>query len=218
MPTAVPTIPPSASGVSMTRSAPNSSWRPCVARKTPPNLPTSSPSTTTSGSFRISSRSASFTAWMMFMTGMASPSGVGVARVRDPRVGGDRRLQLLALLALLAERLGVHVLEHRRDGRLRREGLRLAERGLDLLADLLAEPRVGGLVERLAMAEVPLHALDRVLALPRLDQLRRPVGARVVGGGVALYPVRHALEERRALARGGAGPRAPGRGVDGEEV
>src|SRR5713101_8188468 len=37
---------------------------------TPPNLPTSSPSTTTDGSRRISTRSASLTAWMMFHSGI----------------------------------------------------------------------------------------------------------------------------------------------------
>src|SRR3984893_4479273 len=66
IPMAAPMIPASASGVSITRSGPNSSIKPSVARKTPPNLPTSSPSTTTRGSRRISMRSASFTAWMMF--------------------------------------------------------------------------------------------------------------------------------------------------------
>jgi len=70
MPIAVPMMPASASGVSITRSAPNSSYRPLVARNTPPNLPTSSPSTTTRWSVRICSCSALRTASMMFMTGM----------------------------------------------------------------------------------------------------------------------------------------------------
>src|ERR1700743_2368757 len=43
-----------ASGVSMTRSLPKRCCRPCVARNTPPLRPTSSPSTTTDGSFSIS--------------------------------------------------------------------------------------------------------------------------------------------------------------------
>src|SRR5882762_4342399 len=55
-------IPASASGVSITRSAPTSSIKPTVARNTPPNFPTSSPITTTRGSRRISIRRASLTA------------------------------------------------------------------------------------------------------------------------------------------------------------
>ena len=52
-----PTIIDSVSGVSSTRSPPNSSNSPSVARKTPPFLPTSSPSTTIDSSRRISSAS-----------------------------------------------------------------------------------------------------------------------------------------------------------------
>ena len=50
-PTAVPRIPLSASGESMTRSSPKSFCRPSVTRKTPPSLPMSSPMSTTFGSF-----------------------------------------------------------------------------------------------------------------------------------------------------------------------
>ena len=58
MPIAAPMMPPSASGVSITRSGPNSSYRPAVARKTPPNLPTSSPSTTDARDRAASRRAA----------------------------------------------------------------------------------------------------------------------------------------------------------------
>src|SRR5688572_11555197 len=71
IPIAVPMIPPSASGVSITRSGPNSSYSPAVARNTPPNLPTSSPSTIVRASRRISMRSASFTACRRLRVGMA---------------------------------------------------------------------------------------------------------------------------------------------------
>src|SRR3712207_1067045 len=43
--------------------SPNSSCNPCVTRKTPPALPTSSPSTMTVSSARISSASPSWIAW-----------------------------------------------------------------------------------------------------------------------------------------------------------
>src|SRR5512134_2408308 len=171
MPTAVPTMPPSARGVSMTRSAPNSSCRPCVARNTPPNLPTSSPSTTTSGSRRISSRSASLTAWITFIVGTGIPprSRVGVAGVRHARIRGDRLLQLPELLPLLPERLGVHVLEQALQRRLGRERLRLLQRALDLLANARPQLLLRLVVVQPARGEVPAQAQDGVLLPPRLD-------------------------------------------------
>src|SRR5688572_15358916 len=54
MPIDMPAIMPSASGVSCTRSLPNFSCSPAVARNTPPFTPISSPSTTTVASCAIS--------------------------------------------------------------------------------------------------------------------------------------------------------------------
>src|SRR5881628_2847883 len=61
-PTAPPSIPASASGVSTQRSGPKRSRSPAVARKTPPARPTSSPKTSTESSRSSSTWSASFTA------------------------------------------------------------------------------------------------------------------------------------------------------------
>jgi hypothetical protein len=58
-PMAVPMMPDSASGVSITRIGPNSSMKPSVTLKAPPNTPMSSPITNTRSSARISSRMAS---------------------------------------------------------------------------------------------------------------------------------------------------------------
>src|SRR5437660_3661382 len=58
MPTAIPAISPSASGVSATRSAPKRLCSPAVARNTPPFRPTSSPSTTTLSSSSMARASA----------------------------------------------------------------------------------------------------------------------------------------------------------------
>ena len=55
-PTAVPMIPDSASGVSMTRVAPNSSTKPSVTLNAPPKTPMSSPIKKTRSSSRISER------------------------------------------------------------------------------------------------------------------------------------------------------------------
>ena len=57
-PTAVPMIADSASGVSITRSGPNSSLKPSVTLNAPPNTPMSSPITITRSSARSSSRKA----------------------------------------------------------------------------------------------------------------------------------------------------------------
>ena len=56
---AEPTIRLSASGVSITRSGPNSFCNPSVTRNTPPARPTSSPRTITDSSERISSANPS---------------------------------------------------------------------------------------------------------------------------------------------------------------
>ena len=58
-PIALPMIADSASGVSITRSGPNSSRKPSVTLKAPPKTPMSSPITKTRSSARISSRIAS---------------------------------------------------------------------------------------------------------------------------------------------------------------
>src|SRR6185503_2951423 len=130
MPTALPMMPASASGVSNTRSGPNSSYSPEVARKTPPNLPTSSPRTTTRLSRRISLRNASLTAWMMFIV------GIGFFLVVVVRALGARLPQQpLLLLAQVPGRLLVDVVEERLDGR-RRQTLRLVVRRDDLALQL----------------------------------------------------------------------------------
>src|SRR5687768_9349460 len=93
-PTAVPRIPASARGVSTQRSAPNRSWSPAVARKTPPSRPTSSPITITFSSRSISTWSASFTA-----------STRRRSLTEDPP-------QLREILGERRRRVGVRVLEH----------------------------------------------------------------------------------------------------------
>src|SRR5712691_2498254 len=70
MPTELPMMAASASGLSMTRLPPKRRWRSSVTRKTPPSTPTSSPMTNTSGSRSISSSSARFSALTMFSFAM----------------------------------------------------------------------------------------------------------------------------------------------------
>src|SRR6266581_3228173 len=220
MPTAVPTIPPSSSGVSMTRSTPNSPWSPMVARKTPPNLPTSSPRTTTPGSRRISVRSASFTAWMRFSVGMSKTSEAPplLTSPRNTGIRGDGRAELFELFALLTKWLRVDPLEERLQGRFRREGLGLPEGQLDLRRDLLHEPFRVAPDEESAAFEEGLHSQEGVLLPPRLHERVGPVDAGVVGRGVALHPVGDRLDERRPLPGRSSCPGAPRRVVDREEI
>src|SRR5437762_2658824 len=67
MPIAVPTMPDSASGVSITRASPKSFCRPSVMRKTPPSLPMSSPISTTLGSSSMALRRPAFSALAMLI-------------------------------------------------------------------------------------------------------------------------------------------------------
>src|SRR5438105_3652196 len=73
-PTALPRIPASASGVSTQRSGPNRSRSPAVARKTPPERPTSSPITSTFSSRASSTCSASLTASTSVSSGIEDPA------------------------------------------------------------------------------------------------------------------------------------------------
>src|SRR5687767_9444420 len=136
-PTVIPAIVVSSSGVSSTRSGPNLSSNPTVARNTPPLMPTSSPSTTTLGSFCISCASASVIASIRVISATA-------------RLQGDR---FRALCGDVRRHLGMEVIEHRLD-RLR---LR-AEVGVDLGVDeLLALGFPGGflrVVPRLDRLEI----------------------------------------------------------------
>src|SRR5687767_4165734 len=152
MPIAVPMIPPSASGVSITRFSPNSSKRPCVTRKTPPTLPTSSPRITTRSSLRISCLSALLIACTRFI----SPISVTVS-LRGPRAG-------LTFLLLLAEMPGL-LLEDVAEHRLHRGRVLLLgdlDRRLELGVDFLADALVVGVGPRADHVEVLAGAQDRI--------------------------------------------------------
>src|SRR5688500_14233019 len=157
-------IPASASGVSITRSAPNSSYRPLVARKTPPNLPTSSPRTTTFGSRRISVLSASRTASMMFITGIGRRSSVPVGRL-----GAVLAEQPVPLLAQVPRHLLVDLFEHRLERR-RTELVGAGERLADLGVVLLDDRALELLAPQADLLEVAAEAVERILALPRLGR------------------------------------------------
>src|SRR5450755_4758701 len=100
MPIDMPAIMPSASGVSCTRSLPNFSCNPAVARNTPPLIPMSSPSTTTVESCAISHACARLMASIIVTFAMddAPPNG----RQRRTRSGARALWQTRE-----------HIIEHR---------------------------------------------------------------------------------------------------------
>src|SRR6267142_2951342 len=197
----------SASGLSMTRWEPNVRCRSSVTRKTPPSTPTSSPSTSTSPSRSISWKSAWLSALTMFCLAMASASCQPLApHRRGPRLrrrclvlarrpGGIAGGHRVALGGEVRRELGVHVVEHRhgiRSGR----GLEATDPRRDLLVDLLLE----ALLEEVALFQVGLEAGQRVLLLPHRHFRGAPVLRGIVGCRVHAEAIRHALDQRRAVA------------------
>src|SRR3989339_810640 len=192
IPIAIPRIPTSLSGVSITRSGPNRRSNPSVARKTPPSRPTSSPRTQTDGSRAISVASASLTALISVTSAIASP------------LPGE---QGVALLGEVPRHYRVHIIEQagQRHGRSALPHLdRLA---YDLFRTRLLRSRVR---EQAASFEERGESPDRVLPAPGRHLLFGPVDLRVVGGRVRPEAVRERLDHRPPLP----GPRAVHRIAD----
>src|SRR5258706_7663327 len=155
MPTEVPTMAASASGLSITRRLPKVRCRSSVTRKTPPSTPTSSPMTRTSGSRSISWRRARFRAFTMFSFAIALPGGRALAAHRRRRraclgavgaPGAQPRGHLVALGAQVGRQVAVDVIEHgQRIGR--RRGLEASDR----LGDLGVHLRLEALLEEVSL-------------------------------------------------------------------
>src|ERR1051326_2424628 len=181
MPTQMPLISNSASGVSITRSGPKRCCRPTVARNTPPLTPTSSPSTTTSGSSSMARASAMLTA----STSVAS--GIVASRGRAALAGVDRR------------QLGIEVIEHGFRCARRRRQIAL-DRAIDLLLAFPRERLFARLVPVLLTGEIRAQPGDRLFLPVLLYVLGRAGARRVIGGGVVPQPVGHRLDQPWALA------------------
>src|SRR6185436_18514870 len=188
MPMLAPAIRFSASGVSSTRSGPNLSSRPRVARNTPPSRPTSSPRTTTSASSVIARASARL---------IASTSVIWAIRRLDYRA---------ALGEVSRRQRRVQMIEHLRKRWRGRVDIRLRGR-LDLLVALLEKFFLARLVPRAGFAQVTAQAQYR-LALPCVGHfLGWTVARRIVGGGVVRQPVSDGLDYRRTMSRARLGER-----------
>src|SRR6187397_1474929 len=188
MPIATPTMPDSARGVSITRSSPNSSIHPALMRKTPPRLPTSSPSRMTRSSAAISSCSASRIAVTTFF----SLKGSGLAFEED--------------------------VPHRGFGRWIGGVPGGGERGVDLALDLEAEFLRPDVVEDLLGPQVLPEHVHGVVVAGLLHLVPWTVGLVVVVGGVPEEPVGLALDQRGAFAGPGTLVRLLHRRVAGEYV
>src|SRR6516225_2064966 len=185
IPTHRPLIRSSASGVSMTRSAPKRCCSPAVARKTPPLMPTSSPSTTTFGSSSMARASARLMASTSVISAtFGSPAGP---------------LELLALAGIDRGKLGIEVVEHRLGRPRWRRQIALHCR-LDALMAFGDQLLLVRLAPCLLSNEIRPQARDGLLLPARLDLLRRTVTAGIIGSGVVAQPIGQRLDETRALA------------------
>src|SRR5512143_2374801 len=191
IPIAMPRMPPSFSGVSITRSGPNRRSNPSVARKTPPSRPTSSPRTQTDGSRAISVASASLIALISVTSAIASP------------LPGE---QGIALLCEMPGNSGVDILEHAGQRNGRRPFRRLDRPAHGLLRSRLLPGRV---LEQAPSLEERGEAPDRVLPAPGRHLLFGPVDRRIIGGRVRPEAIRERLDQRPPLSRPGAVHRVP---------
>src|SRR6516164_9127553 len=199
MPTHSPLINSSASGVSITRSAPNRCCNPTVARKTPPLTPTSSPSTTTLASSSMARASARLTASTSVNSGIEASA------------------ELRPLAGIGSREFGVEMVEHRL-WRARRGRQIALDRRLDLLLAVGRELLLLRFAPRLLTYEISAQARDRLLLPARLNLLGRTVACRVIGGRVVAEAVGHGLDQARSAAGAGLRDRILRRGAHRDDV
>src|SRR5664280_722476 len=158
MPMAVPTMPDSASGVSMIRSSPKSFCRFSVTRNTPPSLPMSSPMMTTLGSRSMARRKPAVMAVPMVTFDMSVLPLEALGISSEPcALGFDQRVLL-----------DIDVVEHRQRLGVGHGQATLAHRGSELMGlslDRLKELSVGLETGR----QIGLEPGDGVPQLPDLD-------------------------------------------------
>src|SRR3954469_19497489 len=201
MPTAMPAIRPSASGVSATRSAPKRCCSPAVARNTPPLMPTSSPSTTTRSSSSMARASARLTASTSVMLDIAL---LFLRKLRGLRL-------------VLAREARIQMLEHLLGSRRRRIEIglnHLLHVHLRVLGERLL---VGGRPGALRM-EPAAQPQDRLLFPLLLEFVGAAVARCVVRGRVVAQPISQRFQQRRSAAGARAFHRAADRVAHGDEV
>src|SRR6266511_3147447 len=199
MPTQSPLINSSASGVSITRSAPKRCCSPTVARKTPPLTPTSSPSTITLPSSSMARASA------RLMDSTSVTSGIGASA------------EFRSLAGIASRQFGVEMIEHRL--RRTRRGRQIAlDRRLDRFLALGRKLFLLRLAPHLLAHEIRAQARDRLLLPTRLHLFGRAVARRVICSGVIADPLRHGLDQARPAACAGLRNRLLRRRAHGDDV
>src|ERR1700747_1339950 len=184
MPTQSPLIRSSASGVSRTRSDPKRFCKPAVARKTPPLMPTSSPSTTTLGSSSIARPSARLTASTKVTSGIVLPR------------------EFTALRGIDLRQTGIEVIEH---GFARtRCGCEIAfDCRLDALIALGRKLLLVRFAPNLLVDKIRPEARDRLFLPMSLNCIGRTIARCIIRGRVIAESVGDRLDEAGALAIAG---------------
>src|SRR5579885_3643710 len=188
-PIATPTIPSSASGVSITRPSPNRSRSPSVALKTPPFTPTSSPITSTRSSRPISAASVSRTVSTIVFNATVLP--LGLLSIHVSAQGLRRRLRT---------RLG--------------EGNGVVDRGDRALAKVVVELTI----QDPPLLKEPTEEVERIATARQLQILGWPIAAVVVVARMRRQAVDPRVDQRRTAAGAGALQGLDRRVVDGERI
>src|SRR5450631_3118261 len=204
---AVPTMPDSASGVSMIRSSPKSFCRFSVTRNTPPSLPMSSPMMTTLGSRSMALRIPALMALPMVIFDMSVISLKARTVGSEPgALGLDQRVVLDIDVVKHRQRLGVGHRQAALTNRYRKL--------IGLTLDGLKERLVG----LCAGCQIGLEPGDRVAQLPDLDLGGDAVLRGVVRSGMCPHAVGVGLDQHRSLPAAGRVQRGLCHGIHGEDV
>src|SRR5215469_2638584 len=203
-PTESPAMSPSASGVSRTRSAPNRSSRPSVARNTPPSAPTSSPSTRTEASSAIARPSARLTAWTSVISGIAA----SLARQVERRP---------ALLGKIPWQAFIGEVEYRLDRLRRRRKIGLSS-AFDRQRDFAEQLLLVRLAPHPSGNEIVAQSRDRLFRPARTDLRAAAIAARIVGGRVIAEAIGQRLDQMWTATRPGFGDRALDGFTNGDDV
>src|SRR5215469_12813461 len=180
MPTALPMMADSESGVSKTRFSPNFFCRCSVTRKTPPLTPISCPSTTTRSSCSSSSASALFRASIIVICIDLSPSlSVSIHETQ----------QIFALLLQSWRKLSKHPVK-KTIGNRWLHCLGYTHGLVDLFLDFFDNASILCLVQQVALHQETLEAHDRVFGPPGFYLRCITIARGVIGGGMRSDAVR----------------------------
>src|SRR5271169_6663209 len=194
--------------MSTQRSAPKRSRSPAVARNTPPERPTSSPSTITESSRASSTWNASL---------IASIMNSRLIRPHSSDIPSEDAAQFGELGRERRRRIRVRVLEDEADVRVRQR-LRLRDPGAHHLERLRLDRRFQVVAEHAEPLQIALVAAETLVPLLLLNPLEIDVRARIVRRAVRRGAVTDRLDERRTAAAARALDRLARRLEHGEHV